>query len=56
VKNLKHAGWSDTEIMNMVGLKTLAMFLRYNITTEEDILSKAARMAHKTPIAPRMGS
>ena len=44
VRNLKRDGWSDTDIMNMVGLKTLSMLIRYNITTEDDILRKAERM------------
>jgi integrase len=44
VRNLKKTGWSDTEIMNMVGLKTISMLLRYGITTEEDILTKANAM------------
>lgn len=51
VRNLKRMGWSDTEVMNLVGLKTLSMLLRYSITTEEDILAKAQIMAqskHKT--------
>jgi integrase len=37
VRNLKKLGYSDSEVMNMVGIKTLSMFLRYNITTEEDV-------------------
>jgi len=49
VRNLKRGGWSDTEIMNMVGLKTLSMLIRYSITTEDDILRKAALIAHKAP-------
>lgn len=44
VRNLKQAGWSDTEIMQMVGLKTLSMLVRYGITTEADILNKAKAM------------
>lgn len=47
VRNLKRGGWTDTEIMNMVGLKTLSMLIRYNITTEEDILEKARRVVRK---------
>lgn len=48
VRNLKRGGWTDTEIMNMVGLKTLSMLIRYNITTEEDILEKARRVVRGT--------
>lgn len=48
VRNLKSQGWSDTEVMAMVGLKTISMFLRYNITTEEDILNKAKAIAATT--------
>jgi integrase len=44
VRNLKSKGWSDTEIMNIVGLKTLSMLIRYSITTEGDILQKAKAM------------
>lgn len=45
VKNLIRQGWSETQIMNMVGFKTRAMFLRYAIITEEDILSRAKAIA-----------
>lgn len=45
VRNLKRDGWSDTDIMAMVGLKTLSMLIRYSITTEEDILRKGAEIA-----------
>lgn len=41
VRNLKRMGWSDTEVMKMVGLRTMSMLIRYSITTEEDILRKA---------------
>lgn len=47
VRNLKKMGWSDTEVMNMVGLRTLSMLIRYGITTEGDILEKAKAMAQK---------
>ena len=45
VRNLKEAGWSDTQIMSMVGLKTLSMLLWYGISVEDDILRKAKTMA-----------
>jgi integrase len=51
VRRLKREGWSETEIMNMVGLKTRSMFDRYNVTTAEDIIEKGRMMAqskHKT--------
>lgn len=47
VRNLKRQGWSDTEVMQMVGFKTLSIMHRYNITTEEDILLRAKRLAEK---------
>ena len=47
VRNLKRMGWSDTEVMKMVGLRTMSMLIRYNITTEEDILSKAQVFAKR---------
>lgn len=47
VRNLKRDGWSDTDIMNMVGLKTLSMLIRYNITTEDDILRKGEEIARR---------
>lgn len=47
VMNLKASGWSDTDIMNMVGLKTLSMLIRYNITTEDTILRKGEEMARR---------
>lgn len=45
VRNLKRQGWSDSEVMAMVGFKTLSIMFRYNITTEEDILRKASTLA-----------
>lgn len=45
VRNLKTMGWSDTEIMEMCGLKTLSMLLWYGITVEHDILQKAKALA-----------
>jgi integrase len=47
VRNLKKARWGDTEIMKMVGLKTLSMLIRYGITEEADILQRAKTMAAK---------
>ncbi len=44
VRRLKELGWSDTEIMSMVGLKTMSMLIRYGITVETDILKKAKAM------------
>lgn len=44
VRRLKREGWSETEIMNMVGLKTRSIFDRYNVTTAEDILEKGRAM------------
>ena len=40
-------GFSDTEIMQMVGFKTLSIMHRYNITTEEDILAKGDVIARR---------
>ena len=36
-------GWSDTEIMKMVGMKTLSMVIRYGITEEADNFETAQR-------------
>ena len=47
VRNLKRMGFSDTEIMQMVGFKTLSIMHRYNITTEEDILAKGNAIANQ---------
>jgi integrase len=47
VRNLKRYGFSDTDIMQMVGFKTLSIMHRYNITTEEDILAKADLIAKR---------
>ena len=47
VPNLKRMGFSDTEIMQMVGFKTLSIMHRYNITTEEDILAKGNAIAKR---------
>ena len=44
VMNLEDLGFTETEIMDMVGLKTRSMFIRYNITTEDRILAKAKRL------------
>lgn len=44
VVNLEAAGWTETEIMSMVGLKTRSIFIRYNVSTEDRILSKAKRL------------
>lgn len=48
--NLEAMGFSETEIMNMIGLKTLAMFTRYNITNEDRILAKGKRIAEAQAI------
>lgn len=45
VVNLEDMGFTETEIMDMVGLKTRAMFGRYNITTEQRILAKGKKIA-----------
>jgi integrase len=47
VRNLKKMGFSDTEIMEMVGIKTISIFRRYNITTEADITEKAKAIAKR---------
>jgi len=47
VRNLKKGGWSDTEIMKMVGLKTLSMLIRYGITEEADIMNRAKSIIAK---------
>ena len=47
VRNLKRMGFSDTDVMNMVGFKTMSIMYRYNITTEEDILEKGRIIAER---------
>jgi integrase len=47
VRNLTKMGFTPAEVMNMVGIKTLSIYLRYCITTEADIMAKAAEMARK---------
>lgn len=44
VRNLSDAGFSETEVMLMVGIKTVEIFRRYNIRTEKDIREKADRL------------
>ena len=47
VRNLKRMGFSDSDIMNMVGFKTMSIMQRYDITTEQDILDKGAEIAQR---------
>ena len=46
-RDLKSMGFSDTEIMQMVGFKTLSIMHRYNITTEEETLAKGNAIAKR---------
>lgn len=45
VRSLTKLGFTPSEVMSMVGIKTMSIFLRYNITTEADIMEKASAMA-----------
>lgn len=44
VRNLEDMGFTETEIMSMVGMASRSIFIRYNITDEERILAKAKRL------------
>lgn len=47
VRNYEALGFSETEIMHMVGIKSRSIFTRYNITTMEDILAKGDAVAKR---------
>ena len=51
VMNLEAAGWTETEIMRMVGMASRSIFLRYNITDEARILAKAERLTNTPNVA-----
>jgi integrase len=53
VMNLEAQGWTETEIMGMVGMRSLSIFLRYNISTEDRILAKAKRLTDPSVIQKR---